>query len=806
MDLQHDNSLMISRAARHTAAAWPAKEIKWSNFVADLVVPARAEVTSKEFNQMAGSGQTDVKASAGAFVGGVLIDNKRKKGNVVSRQLIALDIDDMQKSAKDFIDDIELTFGYAFAIYSTFKHTTKKPRLRVLIPLSRPVTADEYEAVARKLADDYLGGIQLFDATTFEPERLMFYPVVAKDDDEYVFAFDDAAWLIPDDVLKQYDDWTDCMSWPQHANTIKKRQSDIKKQENPLNKKGFIGVFNREYDIHQTIEKFLPDIYEQTSDSNRYTFVEGTTNGGLVVYDDLFAYSHHSTDPCGGLLVNAFDLVRLHKFGELDAEADGKLIGKNLPSFNAMVEFVKKDDAAAMRNISERQNSAIEDFADEFQNKNCDDNIKNKNVCDWKLQLDINKNGDVLPHANNIYAIYKNTIAHCIKYNEFDKVLTVVKPFIWDSARRLAKGGESFTDSDEAAMNLHFQRAYDIDRRKTIEEVRVTVAQHHKFHPVKDAFESLVWDGVPRAETLFIDYLGAQDNVYSREITLKWLLATVSRIYKPGTAFPLLPVLEGEQGLGKSLLVARLTTKPESWFLDSLPKLSDTKAVGELISGKLIVEIGELSALKHADIESTKAFISRNVDSYRTAYSRYAQDHKRQCTFIGTTNESNYLKDRTGNRRFAPIKCSVERRKHIVADDFTTETALLIWAEVLELYKAKKFDGELSILSDEAAPLAEAARKEKMIADPVEIEIADWFANFSGGDRPKELFLSRVISEALGRSDTPNGYERQHIVQIIESLGYKKAISKKTGCALRKQDENNLNKKVQYWVLDGTRQ
>ena len=223
-----------------------------------------------------------------------------------------------------------MLYDCAAVIHSTHKSSHEKPRHRLLIPLSREVTIEEYQAIARRIAADL--NIELFDQSTFEPERLMFWPSVSKDV-EYYFEYQDGPWLDADYILSLYDDWRDTSEWPTAENSSDAILKDIKKQEEPENKKGMVGVFCRTYGIESAIETFLSDIYEPAGDG-RYTYKLGSTAAGLIIYDDKFAYSHHGTDPAGGRLCNAFDLVRIHKYGHLDSgkeKSEQDKAWKNLP-------------------------------------------------------------------------------------------------------------------------------------------------------------------------------------------------------------------------------------------------------------------------------------------------------------------------------------------------------------------------------------------------------------------------------------------------------------------------------------------
>lgn len=128
-----------------------------------------------------------------------------------------------------------------------------------------------------------------------------------------------AAWT---GILAAYGDWKDISQWPQVPGEDSAARRRLARQEDPTAKRGVIGAFCRTYSVTQAMERFIPGMYEETDIPGRYTYTGGSTAGGAIVYDeDRFLYSHHATDPCSGLLVNAFDLVRLHKYGDLDGDA-----------------------------------------------------------------------------------------------------------------------------------------------------------------------------------------------------------------------------------------------------------------------------------------------------------------------------------------------------------------------------------------------------------------------------------------------------------------------------------------------------
>ena len=325
--LKYDGNLSIAVGLNVSSKVWKNTKTTWSNLVQKLATPVVTAETYKRFISATKEEQSKIK-DVGGFVGGFLTNGRRDKTNVLYRQLITLDID---FSHENFWWDFTMLFDCAAAIHSTHKSCPEKPRHRLIIPLDREVSQEEYQAIARKVAGDL--NIDLFDQSTFDVNRLMFWPSVSSDM-EYYFEFQDGPFLEADYILGLYNDWHDTSEWPTATDSTDVIMQAIKKQEDPEDKKGIIGVFCRTYTIQEVIETFLSDVYTPAGEG-RYTYINGSTAAGLIVYDDKFAYSHHGTDPAGGRLCNAFDLVRIHKFGHLDTgkEKEDRALRqwKNLP-------------------------------------------------------------------------------------------------------------------------------------------------------------------------------------------------------------------------------------------------------------------------------------------------------------------------------------------------------------------------------------------------------------------------------------------------------------------------------------------
>ncbi|HDB1654908.1 TPA: hypothetical protein O6E86_000672 [Staphylococcus aureus] len=306
--IKYDRDVSYSYAASRLSTHWTNHNMAWSDFMQKLAQTVRTKEDLTEYNKMSKSEQADIK-DVGGFVGGYLKEGKRRAGQVMNRSMLTLDID---YAAQDVTDILSMFYDFAYCLYSTHKHREISPRLRLVIPLKRNVNADEYEAIGRKVAD--IVGMDYFDDTTYQPHRLMYWPSTSNDA-EFFFTYEDLPLLDPDKILNEYVDWTDTLEWPTSSKEESKTKRLADKQGDPEEKPGIVGAFCRAYTIEEAISTFIPDLYEKHS-TNRYTYHEGSTAGGLVLYENnKFAYSHHNTDPVSGMLVNSFDLVRIHLYG-----------------------------------------------------------------------------------------------------------------------------------------------------------------------------------------------------------------------------------------------------------------------------------------------------------------------------------------------------------------------------------------------------------------------------------------------------------------------------------------------------------
>lgn len=622
--------------------------------------------------------QSEVK-DVGAFVGGYCNNGDRK--DVRHRSVLCLDAD----FADGVLwDDWKLLFGCAAAVYSTHKHTPDKPRLRLVIPLARDVSADEYQAIGRKIA--FKLGIDKFDDTTYQPQRLMYLPSCSLDG-EFVYEYIDAPFLNPDGVLAQYHDWRDISAWhmsSRQAEIVKKAGT---KQGDPLTKSGIVGAFCRTYSIHEVIAQYIPT-YMPCDDGVRYTYTEGSTAAGVVTYDDKFSYSHHGTDPTSGQLCNAFDLVRLHKFGAMDDDLTKPVTQRE--SYKQMTQLAMEDGKVRAQLVADRVAETQAEFKVLDDEPAPDDDA-------WREKLKITEKGAIAQTIENVVTIlrYDPALRGRLGLNELEHNVVARKSLPW----REVKGDSQWVDADDAALRYYLECTYGISSKDKIFDAVNVVAGENAFHPVKQYLATCKWDGIPRLDTLLIDYLGAEDTPYVRAVTRKTLAAAVARIYNPGCKFDQMLTIQGRQGAGKSTLVAKLG---KDWFSDTFSTMQGKEAY-EQVMGVWIMEIGELAGMRKAEAETIKLYISKQSDRFRPAYGRRTQDFPRQCIFVGTTNETEFLRDTTGNRRFWIVDTPSEPELS-VWDDLTPDIVRLIWGEAIEAYK----QGEELYLSGELE--AEARR------------------------------------------------------------------------------------------------
>ena len=669
--------LKIAVANTRKAKTWNNRVTTWEAFIERLSTTQKTIETIEEFLAMKRGEQDEIK-DVGGYVMGHLKQGKRRAGSVLCRSCVTLDMD---FATPGIMEHVRKKLPYKGCAYGTHKYTPDKPRLRQVYPLSRDVTEEEYEPIARMLAK--LVGMDYFDDSTYEANRLMYWPSTPSNV-EYYFEAWDGELVDPDKILAMYDDWRDISTWPTSSRQSAVMKQTIKRQADPLTKDGIVGVFCRTYDIREVIEHFLSDLYEPSVIEGRYDYIPGEGSAGVQIFDDKFVFSHHATDPAYGKLLNGFDLVRIHRFEEDDSAA----------SFKAMAEFATSQDEVKQTIAAEREEAARMDFGDD----------------DWKMHLRYGRNEGLENSVWNLLLILRNDPAYAnFAYNEMARMIEVTGPVTWERP----DGNRYWLDSDTDGLKSELDIHYTCFSTRNHDVAFSRVAMERRFNPLRDYLDGLPdWDGVERIPELLIRYMKADDTEYVRTVTKKTFTAAVARIYQPGIKFDCMLVLDGEQGIGKSTLFKELAG--EEYFSDSL-QLSDmdSKAAAEKIQGFWICEIAELAGMKKADIEKVKSFLSSSDDKFRPSYGKTVESHPRQGIMVASVNgDRGYLRDITGNRRFWVVK--LHQTEQVKTFEFSEEDRDQIWAEAKHYFHAgEKLYLEGALVEDAAEVQRDAMEEDE---------------------------------------------------------------------------------------------
>ena len=670
--------LKIAYGNSRQAKFWSNKTTTFEELCERLKTPVRTSETAAEYKKLPKPERDTIK-DKGGFVAGHLRDNRRKVDNVVCRSALVYDLDD---ATPEFIAALAERIPYKGAAYSTHSHTPDNPRIRVVLPTARDMTPDEHNAVSRFTAQT-LGILEMVDPCSFEPHQLMYWPSVPADG-EFLFTELEGELIDPDAVLAEHPEWRDCSLLPTTPKESTAKKVRGGRQKDPLAKPGAVGLFCRTFTVDEAIERFLPDVYESCG-NGRYTYIEGESTAGLVTYENgSFAYSHHATDPAFGKLLNAFDLVRTHRFPDDDANRSYQEMAEfamSLPEVKRLASEERAEEARAAFAESDAADSWVDLLEYESRSKKLKNNLRN-------LRL-------IMGNDQQLKAIVFNQLADNME---------IKGEVPWKHPAKF------WRDADDAQLVSYVDANYGEFSQRNYQIAVTKAADDRSYHPIREYFEKLpAWDGVKRVETYFIDYLGADDNAYVRQVTRKCFCAAYQRIYHPGIKYDYCVVLNGPQGIGKSTAISRLGME---WYSDSL-SLSDMndKTAAEKLQGFWILEISELAGMRKADMEKVKAFMSRQDDKYRASFGRRVTPHPRQCVFIATTNSENgYLRDTTGNRRYWNITVPGGVKHH--PWEITQGLVDQLWAETVTFAENEKL-----YLSPDVEDLARREQTQAMELD-----------------------------------------------------------------------------------------
>lgn len=386
----------------------------------------------------------------------------------------------------------------------------------------------------------------------------------------------------------------------------------------------------------------------------------------------------------------------------------------------------------------------------------------------WKQDLDRTREGNVRVTLKNLELILENDPALRGVFVEdlfASRIAYAVKP-PWNE-----KSGEYLTDEGLREARSFLNHQYGIDPGKDLVFEATSLVGHRVgVHPVRDWLESLKWDGKSRAETWLKKYCHALgEEPYLGEVSRKFLVAMVKRVFEPGCQWDYVVVLEGNQGAKKSS--AARTLAGDRWFMDNIPDLRDKDAMLNL-QGKWLVELSELADVKRADYSQVKAYLVRRVDVVRRPYGRIQVEIPRQSVFIGTINEGQYLKDPTGNRRYWPVKthgkCDVAGLQAVRAQ---------LFAEAMHLYRE---ENERLYLSTEAEAQAKKAQDDRRIDDEASMML-DAFLHFRDSPEAKTFGFERFRTrDLMVGANAPwgiwngKGWLMNTAAHVLTQLGYQR--------------------------------
>lgn len=369
----------------------------------------------------------------------------------------------------------------------------------------------------------------------------------------------------------------------------------------------------------------------------------------------------------------------------------------------------------------------------------------------WREQLLFTAKGGMVAHAFNVALILGNDRRWkgVIAYDSFSSKIRKLKTPPYGGAPG------DWSDLDDVRVTLWLADVYGLCvKSATVLEAVNAVAHDNAFHPVRQFLDGLAWDGTPRLEQWLQNHLGVTDSEYARRVGKRWMVSAVARVFSPGCKADSVLILEGLQGAGKSTSMAVLGGE---WFMDTPFNLGDKDGY-QAIRGKWIVELGELDAFNKAESTRAKQFFSASVDTYRESYGRRVLDVPRQCVFVGTTNQDEYLKDDTGNRRYWPVTCT---RVDIEGLRASREQ---LWAEAVAAYRA----GDVWWVERDEAELFAAEQDKRYQADMWEEPIIHYLMHQHIGDA---VTGAHILEKALNIDPSHWGKpEQMRVGKIMHRL------------------------------------
>lgn len=642
--MNRDHLFAVCTAPRRDSRHWSNSAVTWGELVGWMSSPGKVKEAG---NYLMGTLRTTTVQHNPDDP--VCTDVHRRKDAVVTRSALTLDLD---SPSAGLADSLPLVLDHAALIHTTFSSTPDAPRYRLIIPLDREVQPDEYVAAATHVMG--LLGEHNFDPGSSQPERYMFKPAVP-DDGTFWWDEVDGDPASADALLADWD-----------RDLTKKPVPDkaLQGKRDPFDIDGVIGAFNRAYEDWQVlIEEY--ELPYTPAGSDRWHLVGAASEAGMGVMSPGLVFSHHAHDPAYGQACSAFDLVRLHRFGELDEQVSPQMPVNRRPSHEAMLDLASIDARVTAELVG-----ADFDVTDDTD--------------DWKMGLRYNRSGTrLLDTVQNWDLIRKNDpVCRSVRRNQMTLATETSGDLPW---RPVQPAGPALDNRDRRSFMMYIEREYRTRPPQYISDWMLDEAAVQQVHnPVREWLSSLEWDGVERLDECLP---GVTPTPYTRMVARKSLVAAVARMMEPGVKWDHTLILYGPEGVGKTHWIERMA---KGWTAPLGPVGHKDTLIN--LQRCWIATSDEGASMRKSDAEALKEFLTRRVDVFRLPYERDATAHPRHCVIWGTTNDEVFLRQQEGNRRFLIVRSEAK----VDFDKLTSDYVDQVWAEAMHLYR----EGEVLLFLD----------------------------------------------------------------------------------------------------------
>lgn len=752
----------VTTAPKRESLHWSEETVTWGDLRTWMRTPAKVKACG---SYVMGTFNLSDEQHKNAQGDPYLCRNKRHRTKRAARDRSALTLD-VDHAEQGFLAQLVDTLGLAALVHTTYSHTAEQPRYRIILPLDRLVTPEEY-AYAANVMMDQLGAAQ-FDQGSNQAERYMFRPAHSPDQ-PYDWREITGPVARVDDLLSQWDPDLSSLPVPRVG----------KNKRDPFEIEGPVGAFNRAYDDWDKLIQEYELPYENCG-ADRYKLVGATAAAGMGPAGPGFVYSHHANDPAYGVMCSAFDLTRLHLHGELDEGVKAGTPINRMPSYKAMLETATKDVNVVRILVGADFEQDLQDIAD--------NDGSTMTTTAWKTDLALDSRTGVMQDViRNWDLITKNDpVFQGLYFNELSMAIETDRDLPW---RKLEQGQETFGNRDRSALYLYLERVYQVRAaRGYIDDLINEVACKRWVNPARDYLTGLKWDGVPRVERALP---GAADTPFNRLVARKVLTAAAARMLDPGCKWDHMLILQGDEGLGKTHWIERMA---KGWDA-ALGKIGDKDTL-LLLQRSWIVISDEGHSLKKADFDAQKEFLTRTADVFRMPFERETQAHPRHCVIWGSINDDVFLQRQQGNRRFLIVKCERKVDFDALTDDYIDQ----VWAEAVHLYRAGE---KLYLIGDEselAADARESFTEEDSLAGLiqhyVETKVPKDWAHRSTESRTLWLMNS---ADDLGEPGTEPITEVCSVQLWVEALGRRRGEARRVDLL----EINRALKSLPGWELIG---